>query len=724
MRRLLLSWSAVLILCAGAHPATAQGLDYLTSAYWAQAYGVKVVAQYAYCAYLNGLVILDVSKPSAPAFVGRVYCAGEGWDVDVWGQYAFLADGVSGVQVIDVSDPFHPLLVGHHETAGNAAGIKVVDGYAYLADGPGGGTGLIILDVTKPADPRFVGQFVSSGMCESVTIAGHYAYLGGVYLGLEIVDISDPHNPTLAAFYEMCSSSQVFVDGNIAYVSGGCGGSRDWPDEYSILDILDVSDPTQPAPLGEYIYYTGYCRGEVAVHGSQAFVSYCDENSVQRVGVIDVSDPAQPTWVGSVVIDGALDDLQIREDVLYAATGTGGFQTLDISVPTAPAVMGGWCEARGPSAIAGRDGLGYMGDGVGGLRVLDFSEPLTPRTVAHLPLPGFQRDVRLAGDWAYSVDFSRALNLVDVSDPARPVLLSRILEDLRSAVVRDGYAYLAVGAPGLRIYDLSDPQLPVLVGQCDLTGYAWDLEVAGGFAYVCTFHEGLQVVDVSDPTQPVRRGGIRVEHEYMLSMAMVDSYVYVPTNNQHLQVFDVSHPDHPTLALTYPMNCLEQISATGSRLYVNTYDADFMDGVTVLDVSEPLTPVIVGDFRMPGGCLSVLVDEPYLFVTAGGSLMVLGEEGAAVDEPARRLERLGLAVSNPASAIASIRFELPLAGPTRVDLLDVAGRHRATLHAAYLQAGPGRVNWDWRSTGLPSGTYFVRLRAAGREASRAVTLVR
>jgi len=723
MRYVLSVFAALLLLSALVHPTTAQDLEYVTSAYWARANGVKVVDHLAYCAYLNGLVILDVSKPEAPALVSRLYCEGNGWDVDVWGHYAFLADELAGLQIIDVSDPCRPSVVARYDTPGRTSAVTVVDGYAYLADGPGGDSGLVILDVSKPADPRLVAHYIATGMCEHVTIAGKYAYLGA-YLGLEVVDISDPYHPTQATFYSMCSSGEICVVGDIAYVTGGCGGSRDWPDEYSILDILDVSDPAQPAALGEYIFYTGYCGGAVSVRGDHAFVSYTDENYGRHVGVLDVSNPSQPTWVGSAATEGSPIDLQVRDDLLYAATESGGFVTLDISVPTSPAVLGGWTEARGPTGIAGRDGLGYMTDGFGGLYVLDLSQPVAPQTVAHLLLPGHEDDVRLAGDLAYTVDFSRALNLVDISDPSQPVLRSRILDNVRSAVVDDGYAYIAAGALGLRIYDLANPEQPVFAGQCALAGYAWDLEVVSGFAYVCTFHEGLQVVDVSNPAQPNLRGVARLEHEYLMSLGLVGTYAYVPSNNQHLLVFDVSDPDHPSHVLTYPIGCLGEICATGSRLYVNTYDSDFLYGVTVLDVTEPLAPVVVGDRRMPGGCLDVLVDEPYLFVAAGGSLMVLGWEGAAVDERAPRPACLNLAVSSPASAVASLRFDLPQAGPARVDLLDVAGRHRATLHDAYLPVGPGRLSWDWRAAGLASGTYFVRLRAAGREESRSVTLVR
>lgn len=724
MRRLLAALTALLALNAGASLATAQELEYLTSAYWAHAYGVKVVDQYAYCAYLNGLVILDVSKPQAPALVSRVYCEGGGHDVDVWGGYAFLADDVAGLQVIDVSDPCHPSIVARYDTPGHASSVKIVDGYAYVGDGSGGDCGLIILDVSKPADPRFVSQYASNGMCEKITIAGKYAYIGQIFLGLEIVDISDPHQPTLAAFYSMCSSDEICVAGDIAYVTGGCGGSRDWPDEYSILDILDVSDPTHPAPLGEYVYYTGYGGGPVAIRGGHAFVAFCDENSVRRVGAIDVSDPSQPTWAGSVAIEGGLSDLQIRDDVLYAATGSGGFQTLDVSVPSAPTVLGGWSEARGPAGIAGRDGLGFMADGPGGLCVLDLSDPLAPHTVAHLPLPGSQSDVDLAGDIAYLVDFPDALNLVDISEPSQPVLLSRIVDGVRAAVVRDDYAYIAAGEPGLRIYDVSNPVLPTLVGQCDLTGYAWDLEVAGGYAYVCTFHEGLQIVDVSDPMHPALRSVIRIEHEYMMSLALIDTYAYMPTNNQHLQIFDVSDPDEPRLAVTFPMSCLTNISATGDRLYMNSYDASFMSGITVVDVTARLAPVVVDYYGLPGGCQDVLVDGPNLFVASWSSLAVLGFEGASVGEPTRSLASLSLAVSNPVSDIAGIRFDLPRAGGVRVELLDVTGRHLATLRDAFMEAGSGRMSWDWRSSGVPSGTYFVRLRASGGEASRSVTLVR
>ncbi len=711
-------------ICCGF--ANAQELQYVTSAFWTQVSGIKVVGDHAFCALVNGLVVVDVSDPQQPVLVSRLYCEGNGQDVDVWGGYAFLADHLAGLQIIDVSDLAHPSIAACYDTPGECSAVKVVDGFAYIADGPGSGSGLIILDVSTPPAPQFVSNFVSIGSCDAVTIAGGYAYLGWVFLGLEIVDVSDPYHPVQAAFYSMCSSSEVCVVGDIAYVTGGCGGCDAWPDEYSIIDILDVSDPTQPAPLGEYIYYTGYGGGAVAVSGNHVFAAYRDDQTGQHIIAIDVSDPAQPTRVGDVAIEGGLLDLQIEGNSLYAATGTGGLQVLDISTPTAPQIAGTWWEARCPGGIAGRDGLGYMTDGRGGLVVLDLSDPVAPSTVTRLPLPGFQGEIHLAGDLACLVAFGAAVSLVDVSNPAQPALLSSIAVDVRSVAVLDDLAYVAAGDEGLRIYDLADPQNPVPISQCVLPGYAWDVVAAGDFAYVCTSHEGLRIVDVSDPYHPVIRGGISVERESMMYMVLVDNYVYVPTGYQHLLVLDVSDPDQPTLELTYPINCISaQIEAAGNRLFLDTFDASFMTELTVLDITERLAPVVVDTQPIPGGVADVLAQDPYLYVAACGSLIVLAfEPSSAEEQPVAREHDLLLSAGNPVSGPADIRFTLPQAGPARLDLLDVAGRHRATLHDGCLAAGPRQLVWDRRPRDLPSGTYFLRLRAAGREVSRPLILVR
>jgi hypothetical protein len=87
--------------------------------------------------------------------------------------------------------------------------------------------------------------------------------------------------------------------------------------------------------------------------------------------------------------------------------------------------------------------------------------------------------------------------------------------------------------------------------------------------------------------------------------------------------------------------------------------------------------------------------------------------GAAVspDVPAAALR----AHPNPAGASTDIEFAL--AGPEEVSLLVVDVRGRVVARWIGLALGPGPHRATWNAGDLPSGVYFARLRAGGREES-------
>ena len=63
---------------------------------------------------------------------------GEAYSVYVSGDYAYVADGLSGLAVIDISDPTNPGTPVYEDTTGYAQGVYVSGDYAYLADGNSG----------------------------------------------------------------------------------------------------------------------------------------------------------------------------------------------------------------------------------------------------------------------------------------------------------------------------------------------------------------------------------------------------------------------------------------------------------------------------------------------------------------------------------------------------------------------------------------------------------
>ena len=71
----------------------------------------------------NGLQIIDVSNPSAPALVGSYDTAGMAQDVAVSGTLAYVVNFDDGLEIVDVSHPAVPVRVGIYDTPGHAIGV-------------------------------------------------------------------------------------------------------------------------------------------------------------------------------------------------------------------------------------------------------------------------------------------------------------------------------------------------------------------------------------------------------------------------------------------------------------------------------------------------------------------------------------------------------------------------------------------------------------------------
>jgi hypothetical protein len=81
--------------------------------------------------------------------------------------------------------------------------------------------------------------------------------------------------------------------------------------------------------------------------------------------------------------------------------------------------------------------------------------------------------------------------------------------------------------------------------------------------------------------------------------------------------------------------------------------------------------------------------------------------------------RLGRPVPNPVRDRTRITYALPFACPVRLAVFDLGGRCVAALADGI--RGPGEHAIEWRPR-LANGLYFLRLQAAGREATRRIVV--
>ena len=78
---------------------------------------------------------------------------------------------------------------------------------------------------------------------------------------------------------------------------------------------------------------------------------------------------------------------------------------------------------------------------------------------------------------------------------------------------------------------------------------------------------------------------------------------------------------------------------------------------------------------------------------------------------------------NPFSQQTTIEYALPEPKEVRLVTYDVLGRRVATIADGRREGGFHRVRWE-AGRGLPSGTYFLRLRAGEQTRTQKLTVVR
>ena len=112
----------------------------------------------------------------------------------------------------------------------------------------------------------------------------------------------------------------------------------------------------------------------------------------------------------------------------------------------------------------------------------------------------------VAGNYAYLCDLSAGLTIVDVSNPASPIVTGSLDPGVMVDIAVEGsYVYAAASDMGLQVIDVSNPSLPFLVCTVDTLLAAQGIAISGDYAYVGD-ELALQVIDISDPASMFIQG--------------------------------------------------------------------------------------------------------------------------------------------------------------------------------------------------------------------------
>ncbi|HNT56575.1 MAG TPA: hypothetical protein PKL99_01740 [Syntrophales bacterium] len=312
------------------------------------------------------------------------------------------------------------------------------------------------------------GFFNTPGTSEAVAVSGNYAYVADGYLGLRIIDVSDPAAPSETGFYNTPGYSyDVAVSGNYAYVADGSKGLR----------IIDVTNRASPTERGYYVTPGSTSARGVVLSGSRAYVAFSNGG----LQIINVGSPGSPYLEGSLETTELNSAYDVALSSLYAfvANQSKGLNMINISNPSSPIQIGNFNTSGQVNAVALYNKFACVADHSKGLRVIDVSNPSVPvETGFYDPaISKYYYDVAVLGYYAFIASDgsgSNGLRVIDLSDPASPeeAAYCDTTGDPRGVALHGKYAYLAASSSGLRIIDIA----PLL------TNYVYYVPYYSGFA--------------------------------------------------------------------------------------------------------------------------------------------------------------------------------------------------------------------------------------------------
>jgi hypothetical protein len=246
------------------------------------------------------------------------------------------------------------------------------------------------------------------------------------------------------------------------------------------LSVFDLSDPKKPRRLG-HVGGMGNVR-QLRISGKTAFLS----SRQCGLWAVDVSDDANPKIISN--FDGVemATGLDVAGNVAFLGNRVYGIQCVDVSDPAQMRHLSSLRTDESQSVYY-RNGLLLSGDWAGGeVTVIDVSNLLAPKAVSTIALDGYGDGLCMRGDILFASTgqhkksgppelrqgAGHGLDLFDVSNPGKPVKLSRVDFpaiyfgpcDYWTPRVSGTHCFAADTVNGVFLVDVSDLKNPKIVG--------------------------------------------------------------------------------------------------------------------------------------------------------------------------------------------------------------------------------------------------------------------
>ncbi len=523
----------------------------------------------------TGFWVLDVQNPAEPDSIGFYEKSGA-VGLDISGNYAFISStGGAGFTVLDITTPENPTFVS--ELTDICCTNKLIEenGYAYLASGS---SGFNIVNVIDPLNPFLVSNINFDGSVMRIAeINSQYVVVSvSSPSKIAVIDVSDPVYPFIAVSYER--SGNLFVDDDRLFEIGS-----------NSIKIQDIQDPLNFVLEGSIDVEAYYSRG-IQVSGNFAYIVDMGDWFNSGLNIVDISDPLNPYPRGNYSIGFPSFSflLTVKDDYAYIPDIMSELlEIIDISNPDLP-VYAGEYAASVEDLFAG-DPYTYLVVG-NTLQITDLQDPSNPSLLSSITLGSEDGNrIYVSNEYAFIGDATGEVWIIDVSDSLYPQMVTSFnaAGEVTGISAVEDLLYV-VSQEQLQIVDISVINAPQIVGSYsdgDLSNYS-NIHVDGEYAYIANSIGGFLSIDVSDPNAPFREEFFQTAG-WCRGLAFTNDYLYVSTDcsfqilknellgindddNSTCDVTEYELSDFPNPAMS-SVTILFSLAATGAAR-VDVYD--------------------------------------------------------------------------------------------------------------------------------------------------------
>jgi hypothetical protein len=426
---------------------------------FAQGQTLVVKDSYAYISGpLSGLVILHVDPPDDPAN-RKTIMVEMAFSLAFSGNRAFVGGSSQGIQVIDIADPNNPVIVGtvnapnavaiqivddYYLYAAHAGGVEVfnISDIQQMETPPAESQPLPPTGIIYPTGPGIrmepvepIGSSFTFGTPLRPLVNGNYLYVPDFTVGWHVIDISDPAAARMLGHVDLPGSQDVVIAGRYAYATGDPG-----------LNVVDLADPANPTLAGSCeIRDMPKC---IAYEDGVAFLLNRD-----GLNIVDVGDPQYPNLILKLGVSNDCRDLAIADGYAYIAAGEEGLKIVDVRIPERPRVVD-TVDIRDTADHVWVNGNHVIATGqYRTLAVLEITSPGNLRTVKNVVTSTRLNDIVFADGTAYGAAEENGILILDL-DPATGNGAAGVLNTPSPAqyfAVKDGYFFITSRDQGFHI---------------------------------------------------------------------------------------------------------------------------------------------------------------------------------------------------------------------------------------------------------------------------------